>query len=866
MNKIFNRLSNLPPFFQDLSNCYSSEQDNIDTTEAENAIIYGTPCYIIEKGKPNGGIFFLSEENSDYICFANNDTKKITRLSIKSIRQMSFQNRSENLEGFEPISGHEYVQIMIGNKSYDFGFLSHYNLLLVIKGLLSIFQFKKIVYEENMEQEIFQIANKYDTDFNQVYDCDEFRNFANEIGVKPDLLLLDVDLNNDGIITRDEILHFLKSKTSGEQFAVLFKKYSINKNDKEIITPPQLKKFFHEIQKEDICDLESYQLVINFLNNVDNNIKRKINKKFQNSYKRNNYKINEEEIQLILDKINLRQNFNIKLELNLREFTHMLNSLLLTVYQMNKILHPINTNYPLTDYFINSTHNTYLTGHQLKGDSSSKMYSLSVLQGCRLVELDCYNGQGDDIIITHGYTLVTKLLLDDVLYELKENAFIKSPLPVILSIENHLDFHHQEILAKKFEEILGDLYIFPNDKKPDYLPTLEEMKNKFIIKCGGKRLWLNENIEKKIKNKNTKIKWDEKQDEQLFMKKMILIDDDFNDVIDSDDENGLNEKTPKENNGDLNDKENIQKQKEKNDINFSKTFNKHYKPINFKIEGEISKTKTKEEKIKVTEKLEKIRGLLGTKFKYDKIEENNYKPWDFVTIKSTKLLKYFKDSIRRKTMIKLSHHCMIKAYPQNFDSSNYDIIKCWAMGVQTSAINIQATKDDYTLFNIVFFSQNQNCGFVLKPRKLLDEISILNDYMKPAFILGFKLYSLYNLSKLIENDEKKINYAGKLTVEIYSLGFINDDNFPKKKIKLKGGMVFPVIDEGEEMIDIPVYESDLGGLMIKIYKDDIMIGRGCIPYCLMKEGYRRIPLFDNNCLMCETAYAVGYFKKSRYIK
>ena len=114
--------------------------------------------------------------------------------------------------------------------------------------------------------------------------------------------------------------------------------------------------------------------------------------------------------------------------------------------------------------------------------------------------------------------------------------------------------------------------------------------------------------------------------------------------------------------------------------------------------------------------------------------------------------------------------------------------------------------------------------------------------------------------------KKKINYFGKLTVEIYSLGFINDENFPKKKIKLKGGMVFPVIDEREEMIDIPVYESDLGGLMIKIYKDDIMIGRGCIPYCLMKEGYRRIPLFDNNCLMCETAYAVGYFKKSRYIK
>ena len=53
--------------------------------------------------------------------------------------------------------------------------------------------------------------------------------------------------------------------------------------------------------------------------------------------------------------------------------------------------------------------------------------------------------------------------------------------------------------------------------------------------------------------------------------------------------------------------------------------------------------------------------------------------------------------------------------------------------------------------------------------------------MKLVFILTFKLYSLYNLSKLIEHNKEKINYSGKLFVEIYSLWFINNDEFPNKK-------------------------------------------------------------------------------------
>ncbi|XP_061873101.1 1-phosphatidylinositol 4,5-bisphosphate phosphodiesterase delta-3-like isoform X2 [Colius striatus] len=142
---------------------------------------------------------------------------------------------------------------------------------------------------------------------------------------------------------------------------------------------------------------------------------------------------------------------------------------------------------PLCHYFISSSHNTYLTRHQIGGTSSTEAYARALMAGCRCVELDCWEGSDGEPVVYHGHTLTSKILFRDVIQSIRDYAFKQSPYPVILSLENHCGLQQQAAMAWHLRAILGDMLVTQllQGQDPQRLPS-PELKGKVLVK--GKKL------------------------------------------------------------------------------------------------------------------------------------------------------------------------------------------------------------------------------------------------------------------------------------------------------------------------------------------------------------------------------------------
>ncbi len=124
--------------------------------------------------------------------------------------------------------------------------------------------------------------------------------------------------------------------------------------------------------------------------------------------------------------------------------------------------------HPLSEYFVSSSHNTYLTAHQLYGEAKAAAYQIALGTGSRCVEIDAWDNEEnkDEPKVTHGFTLashipfrsVCETMRDVVDKEASESVAESgaSPAPILLSLENHCSAHGQLRLVHIMKEVWGD--------------------------------------------------------------------------------------------------------------------------------------------------------------------------------------------------------------------------------------------------------------------------------------------------------------------------------------------------------------------------------------------------------------------------
>ncbi|XP_052701868.1 1-phosphatidylinositol 4,5-bisphosphate phosphodiesterase beta-1-like isoform X12 [Crassostrea angulata] len=553
----------------------------------------------------------------------------------------------------------------------------------------------------------------------------------------------------------------------------------------------------------------------------------------------------------LIDQYESRQNMAAKGHLSQEGFLKFLMS------EDNNIVPPDSLdlshdmNQPLAHYFINSSHNTYLQGHQLTGRSSVEMYRQVLLSGCRCIELDCWDGRNADEepIITHGYTMCTEISFKEVIEAIAESAFKTSDYPVILSFENHCSQRQQAKMAAHCRNIFGDLLL--TDQLDDFpldigapLPDPTTLVRKIIVKNKKKHMHQREKP-KQLSKPQSQLRDTNSVDEgggtggtgvgttgsgggsfsEATPKRTESVSED---VVSQ----GLPapDGTPEEVASDSSDSDDDEDGDEDNEEARRKR--------QFRTEKGTA-GKEAEAGAEMSMLVNYVQPVHFHSFEVSEKRNKSFEISSFVETQATSLLKEYPVEFVNYNKRQLS-----RIYPRGkrVDSSNFLPQIFWNAGCQLVALNFQ-TLDLAMQLNLGIFEYNNHCGYILKPDFMRRDDRRFDPFAESIMdgVVAATL-TIKVIAGQFVTDRKIGTY-----VEVDMYGLPTDTVRRRHRTKtVPNNGINPVYDEDPFVFKKVVLPTLAVIRMAVMDENNKLLGHRVLPVMGLRPGYRHIPL-RNEC-------------------